>query len=657
MAEERGYDARVRVGATAPLPGVSADSFGAGVGQAVSQAGAVIQQEQLENARLDRELRDNAEWSAFLVEDAKRREAVSTAAREGRLSDAPGHAARIGAEVDKAAEELLTGLTSERLKQQGRARIADWGGTLRTREADYEFVRGQEIAVERFQEQRDIVEGMVRRADDPKVYAHELRFQMDAIAQLNTSDEVKQKLLDETEQRFAVSFLRGMTDRDPQAAIALIDSGAFDGVITGDQVEVLRNGAGVEVRRVQAQKEREETERKATLRGQIQFFEQAESMGLVQDDATYDQAITAAQALGDEQLVLKLTGLKANNQFTKVWGPENATALQREQRITELAGKDKRSPQENLELKFLRDRAPTWAGEEARDPVSQAARRGGAGAPPVIDLNDGESWNARAQWMAGRGEKVGFTDVELRELQDAVEAPNGELGVMAQLDKVRDPFAKARMAEQIKPNDPTFRQMAMLRPQVRATVRQGRKAMVNNPRFFSNLDPDVEEVIGTMDANINAALREYDDDLKLGTRETARQFIAGLVTARGAGDFSGAKSGEALDRELRVAVAVALGGRVVTDKEGKRYILGGIDDWNGRPYVLPSTMNEGEFKRRLQAELTSTKNPPVNPDGSRANLYRAVPVAVGGGFYEFETLSGAPIKAQNGRNYRVRLGQ
>lgn len=657
MVEEVGYNQRVRVGATAPLPGVSADSFGAGVGQAVAQAGAVVQQEQLENARLDRELRDNAEWSAYLVEDAKRRDALSTAAREGRLSDAPGHAARIGAEVDKAGEELVGSLTSERLKQQARARIADWGGTLRRGEADYEFVRGQEIAVERFQEQRDIVEGMVRRADDPKVYAHELRFQMDAIAQLNTSDEVKKKLLDETEQRFAVSFLRGMTDRDPQGAMALIDSGAFDGVITGDQVEVLRNGAGVEIRRVEAKKEGEQREVIANIKGQIGVFRQAESMGLVQDDAAYDQAIAGAQAIGDQELVLELTGLKANNQYTKVWGPENATALQREQRIAVLAGQKSLSPDERIELKFLRDKSGAWASEEARDPVSQAARRGGPGAPPVIDLNDGDSWNARAQWMAGRGENAAFTDVELRAIQDVVDDPRGELQVMGELDKVRDPFAKARMAEQIKPNDPTFRQMAMLRPQVRATVRQGRKAMVNNPKFFSNLEPDVEAVLGNMDANINAALREYDDDLKMGTRETTRQFIAGLVTARGAGDFSGAKSGEALDRELRVAVAVALGGRVQVNPDGKRYILGGIDDWNGRPYVLPSTINEGEFKRRLLADVAKNRNPPVNPDGSTANLFRLFPVAVGGGFYEFENAAGTPVKTKTGTRYRVRLGQ
>lgn len=656
MVEEVGYNARVRVQAGAALPGVSAESMGAGVGQAIGQTGELIQQEKLEDAQIDRSLRDNAEWSRALVADAQAREELSALAREGRNSDAPGHAERIGQALEQHKGKLLAMVTSPRLKDQLTARVAEWGSNLRTREADWEFLRGQEVAIEGFEEQRGIAEGRVRRLENPSDYKTELKLQIDAIGALDTSEEIKSKLIDETEQRFAVSYIRGMTDRDPVAARALIDSGAFDGVITGDQVEVLRNGAEVEVRRVQAQQEREQSEALATIRGKIQLFEQSESMGLIEDESAYDQAIVAAQALGDEQLVLKLTGLKANTAFTKVWGPENATALQREQRIAVLAGQDKRSPEELLELAFLRKHAPGWASEEARDPVTQASRRGGQGAPPVIDLNDGATWNSRAAWMTSRGADAGFAEVELRELRDAIETPQGELEVMGQLDKVRDPYARSRMAEQIAPNNPAFRQMAMLRSQIRETVRQGRKAMANNPKFFANLDPEIERKMGAMDAAITFALREYDDDLKLATREIMRQFLAGNAAAQGRADFSGFADGPGMDQSLKSAVAHALGGTYLV-RDGKKVLLGGIEDWAGRSYVLPPNINEAEFKRRLTVELQQTKNPPVNPDGSVANLYRAVPVAVGGGFYEWETASGAPIKGRDGRNYRVRLGQ
>ncbi len=656
MVEEVGYTSRVRVQPGAGLPGVSAESMGAGVADAITQGAALVQQEKLEDARLDRNLRDNAEWSAFLVEDAKAREELGTLARDGRLSDEPGHAQRIAAELQKREEAMLGTLSSERLRQQGRARLAEWGGTLRTREADYEFLRGQEIAVEGFEEQRGIAEGRVRRLEKPDDYKLELKLQVDAINAMQTSDKVKQQLIDDTEQRFGVAFIRGMTDRDPEAAMALIDSGAFDGVITGDQVEALRNGADVEIRRVAAQREREQTEALATLRGQIATFKQAESMGLIEDDTAYDQAIAQAQTLGKEDLVLELVGLKANKQFARVWGPENATALQREQRIAALAAAGKRTPEQNLELAYLRKVSPGWASEEARDPVTQAARRGGAGAPPIIDLADGASWNARADWMNGRGEDAGFMDVELRELQQQLGTPSGELQVIDQLDKVRDPYARSRMAQQLAPNDPTFQTMAMLRPGVRATVRQGKKALANNPKFFTNLDVEIEAQMAQFDSNITYALREYDDDLKLATRETYRQFIAGNLAAQGRPDASTFAPGEGADRSFKSAVAHALGGGYIM-RGGQKFLIGGIEDWNGRAYVLPPTINEAEFKRRLTVELRSAKNPPVNPDGSAANLYRAIPVAVGGGWYEWETVAGASIKAKDGRNYRVRLGQ
>lgn len=656
MVEEVGYTSRVRVQAGAALPGVSADSMGAGIGQAVEQAGAVIQQERLEDARLDRSLRDNAEWSAALVEDAKAREELSAIAREGRNSDEPGHAERIAKALAERQERLLGMVSTPRLKQQMQARVSEWGGNLRSREADWEFLRGQEIAIEGFEEQRGIAEGRVRRLDTPADYKNELQLQVEAINVLNTSDKVKQALIDETEQRFAVAFLRGGIDRDPAATRALIDSGAFDGIITGDQVEVLRNSSEVEIRRVEAQREREAAEARANVKSRIGVFRQAESMGLVQDDAAYDEAITAAATLGDDELVLELTGLKANNNFTKVWGPENATALQREQRLAVLAAKDKLAPEELLEREFLRKHAGAWASEEARDPVTQASRRGGQGAPPLIDLNDGTSWNDRAAWMTSRGGNAAFAEVELRELQDAIATPAGELQVMGELDKVRDPFARSRMAEQIAPNDPTFRQMAMLRPGVRATVRQGRKAMVNNPKFFSNLETGIEARIAAADSQITFALREYDDDLKLGTRETMRQFIAGNLAAQGRPDASSFVDGDGAERTIKSAIAHALGGGYVM-RDGKKVLVGGIEDWAGRAYVLPPTMNEAAFKQRLQAELTSTKNPPVNPDGSTANLYRLTPVAIGGGLYRFENASGTPVKARDGSVYQFRVSQ
>lgn len=646
MVEEVGYTSRVRVQPGAQLPGVSADSFGAGVGQALSQAGQVIQQERLQDARLDRQLKDNAEWSAFLVEDAKAREELSTLAREGRLSDAPGHAERIGRALEERQAALLGKLTSERLREQGRARLAEWGTSLRAREADYEFLRGQEIAVEAFAEQRGIAEGRVRRLEKPDDYRLELKLQIDAINAMNTSDKVKQQLIDETEQRMAVSFIRGMTDRDPAAARALIDSGAFDGVITGDQVEVLRNSTEVELRRIDAQRERDQAEALATLRGQIAAFKQAESMGLIEDEGAYDQAIVQAKALGKDDLVLELTGLKANRAFTKVWGPENATALQREQRMTVLAGKDKRTPNETLELEFLRKNAPGWASEEARDPVGQAAKRGGAGAPPAIDLNDPRSIAARGQWAAARsaeGRRVpAFTATEARELGRLYDSGrSGEEQVMAVLAAL-PPAQAMESAKQIDPNDRTLPVIVTLSLDRRNQARRGREALRANPKLLSDAmraDLDLSEAVDAENKDFEAALRMVPPDQRRAIFETAKQLAAGQID----------KSGLPLTPELWTqSLKFALGGRVVNGEW-----VGGFARWNDKAFLLPRGGTRAGFQGAVMREAQMSKDPPVNPDGSTANLFRLTPIAVAEDTYEFRNAAGDPVRRKSGQVYRV----
>lgn len=648
MAEEVGYTSRVRVGAAAPLPGVSDASMGAGFGQAIGQVGEVIQQEKLEDARIERSLRDNAEWSAVLVEDAKAREALQTLAREGRNSDAPGHAERIGKALE-AQRERLTGLvTSPRLKQQLDARIAEWGGNLRAREADWEFLRGQEKTVENVGESLKLLDGEARRAKTPLEFDKVVQTYRDGLKGLDLSDEVLGKLDREVQERAALGFVRGRIDAAPEEARALLDSGALDKFLTGDQVDVLRNGAEVEMRRIEAQRERETAEAKASLREKVQTFEQAEGMGLVQDDTAYDQAIVAAQALGDDSLVLKLTGLKANNAFTKVWGPENATALQREQRIAVLAGKGKLGPQEALELKFLRDKAPGWASQEASDPVGQAAMRGGTGAPPVVDFAEPKSIAARGQWAAARsaeGRRVpAFTATEARELGKLYDSGRqGEEQVLAVLAAL-PPAQAMESAKQIDPNDRTLPIIATLDERRRNMARRGREALKANGRLLADMlkeDPDLDEAVATLNRGFEDALRNVPPDQRSAIFETAKQIAAGQLD----------KFGQPLNSELwEISLNLALGGQTIN---GER--LGGLGKWGERTFLLPQGVSGKSFTGAVISEAQTSKDPPVNPDGSTANLYRLIPVAVGSGIYEFRNGAGTSVKRKSGKVYQVRV--
>lgn len=651
MVEERGYQRQVRTQAGAPLPQTSAASFGAGVGRELARTGEVLHSEKLEDARIERRLRENAQSTEFDVAFAGTREDFSALAREARKSDEPGHAQRMREQWAKREGELLKAIPSERVRQRAQGSLANWGATFLAREADWEQVRQSELIVDRTQDQITISEGRTRRLERPSDYAAELTIQMDAIAGLDIADELKEKLADEAEQRLAISFVRGSIDRDPNQAKAMLDSGAFDGVLSGDQVESLLNSSAVEIRRVEAQREREAAEAKAQLREQVQTFEAAEGAGLIEDPESYDAAIAAAVALGDDSTALKLEVLKAGQQFVRIWGPENASALQRERRVAELAKTTGRSDSENLELAFLRKHNSTWASQEASDPVGQAAARGGPSAPPPIDLADGASWSQRAQWSSARGAPM-FTKLEVRELQTLLEDPRGELQVLGELDKIGDGFARAQAAEQLAPDDALFRLQAMVQPQVRAVMRQGQKAIGNNPSFFKvdALGPD-EAIVEAKDI-INFALREFDEDFRESVRQGWQAYAAGNATANGLASFQDVDEDRARNI-ISMSLRVALGG----ERRNGRWV-GGFDEWNGRWYALPETMDEAGFKQRLNRHLAQSKsNPPVNPDGSEASLYRAVPVAVGGGWYEFESLSGDPIRAEQGGRYRVRIGR
>jgi hypothetical protein len=646
MVEERGYESRVRVQAGAPLPGVSADAFGAGLGRAIEQAGEVLHSERIEDARLDRSLRDNSEWAAFQTDFALTREELAAAAREGRKSDDPGHAARIAEEWQKREGALLGKLTSTRLKERAQGTLSEWGASFRAREADWEDLRQSEIVVERHQEQFGIAEGRVRRLESPGDYAAEVKIQMDAIAGLAVSDAVKDKLADEAEQRLAVSYLRGMIDRDPAAAQALIDSGGFDGVLTGDQVEALRDSSAVEIRRYEAAAEREKAEQVAVLRENLQTFKEAEQQGLVTDPGQFDQAIAGALAVGDKSLALELEGLKANQQFVRIWGPENATALQRENRLAELASKPARSDSENRELAFLRQHNGIWAAEEARDPVGQAAARGGNGAPPPIDFTDPASIAARGKWAAARaaqGQRLpAFTAVEMRELGTLYDSGrSGEEQVLSILSAL-PPEQAMESARRIEPNDRTLPIIATLQPGVRNMARRGREALrADKSLLFKMLedDPDLNEAYTSERLAFEQALRFAPPEQRAAIFETAKQIAAGQVD----------KFGETMTPALwQTSLQLAVGGVKTPDGWA-----GGLGKWGESTYRLPEGVTHRGFTAAVTRAVQATQDPPVNPDGSTANLFRLAPVEVGEGVYEFRNAAGDPVRRKSGKLYRV----
>lgn len=649
MVEERGYERRVAVQAGTPLPQVSADAFGAGVGREIERAGEIIHTEKLEDARIDRELRDNSEWSRWQVAYAQSREEFDRLAADSRESDDPGHAKALAEAWRVREQELLQGLTSERLKERASASMADWGGAYRTREAVWEQARQAEITVDRYDEGLRASEARVRRLETPDDYAAEVTIQMDAIGGLAVSDEIRDKLMDETEQRLAIAYLRGTIDRDPALAKGILGSNAFDGILTGDQIEALTNGADVEIRRVEAANARVRAEKEAQLREQLQTFEEAESQGFFTDPAEFDQAIEAARAIGDTSLALKLEGMQADTAFIRVWGPENATSLQREQRMTVLAGKANRSIEETRELEFLRRNAASWASEEQSDPVGQAARRGGDYAPPAIDFSDPATLLARGRWAAARtaaGQPVSpLTRTEAQTLgrifDSGAQGREQVLGLLAEFQPAQA-MAAARMMD---PEDRTLPVIATLNPRQRTTALRGREILADNRKFLEERLAgnalDVESQLAVGQGQLNQALQAVPFEERTAIMLAAQELMAGSMERAG---------GEWNEQSYVRAINFVLGATGSGEEQ-----KGGLSQWGGRAFLLPEGVSKRAFVNATVAGARESEDPPVNPDGSLARLSRAYPVVVGPGQYEFHTATGRPLVRRSGEIYRVNV--
>lgn len=627
------------------MPQVSAESFGAGVGRELERAGDMFHAEAIEDARIERDLRDNAEWAEFQTGFAKSREEFDLLAADSRQSDDPGHARTLAESWKQREQELLGRLTSDRLKQRAGASMAEWGGSYRTREAIWEQTRQAEISVDRYGESLRAAEGRVRRLETPEDYAAESKIQMDAIGGLAVSDELREQLIEETEQRLAIAYIRGTTDRDPALAKGLLSSNAFDGILTGDQVEALMNGAEVEVRRAEAEAARAQRDQVAAIREQIEYFEERHGNGFFdQDPEAFDEAIAAAKAIGDPVLVEQLTELQAQEAFGRIWGPQNANALQRAGRIGELAGKDKLTDPEVRELAFLQRHAESWANEERNDPVGQAARRGGEAPPPPLDFGDPATMQARGRWAQARGLPPLRQDEAraLGEIFDSgAQGREQVLGLFAQFQ----PAQAMAAAKMMDPEDRTLPVIATLNTRQRTTALRGREILADNRKFLEERlggnALDVESQLALGQEQLNQALQAVPYDERTAIVLTAQELMAGTMERTG-GDWQ--------EETFLQAINYVLGARGRGDEQ-----RGGLSRWGGRAFILPDGVTKRAFVNATVAGARDSEDPPVNPDGSLARLSGAYPVAIGPGLYEFHTGTGRPLMRRSGEIYRVNV--
>lgn len=657
----RGYDSQVGARAQDVAVQVSPEAYGAGLGRSIGEAGQVFHQGQINDYKIQRAATADAEATGFARRFAEFRLSMDETVRATRNSAAPGgvgHTEAMRQAYEKGRETLFTGLTEDSVKRQAEQQFIAFGSSLLERESTWAEGRRVAKVLDDAQVYSDIGANRVRALPDANVYQDESALADAYIDSLNLDDDTRAKLKRETHQKYAISFLNGRIDQDPAVARGLIDAGAFNDVLEPQQLEQLRSGADVEIRRGQAQAEHEANMQKAGIREQIATLKEADSQGLEVDPARIDQLIQAATAMGDTSAALELDGIKANNAFARVY--RAMTPVQREARISVLSGKEKRSPAEQRELEYARTHAGAMDSDFNNDPVGYAAKYGtGSSVPPVLDPADPQSVAKRLEWRrqysAATGRPVPvFSDNELVPLRERVTsgAP-GRLEVLKALDAM--PSAdRAEAARQILPNDVSFRHESLIRPFARATVYAGREKLAADRSF---LTPDrktpagqrAHQLLGIAGSEIDFALRAMQPAEVDAVKQISGQWLAGWLSAKGR-DINSLTPGD-----IRNAATLALGGYA---KPNGTY-LGGIGHWaGGQPYVVPDGFNHNGFQTFVmgQRKLDDGRgNGPINPDGTPFNLNNAYPVLIGPDRYRWETPGGSVVTNKKGQAYVTRL--
>lgn len=658
----RGYDSQVGARAQDVAVQVSPEAYGGGLGRSIGEAGQVFHQGQINDYKIQRAATADAEATDFARRFAEFRLSMDETVRATRNSAAPGgvgHTEAMRQAYEKGRETLFAGLTEDSVKRQAEQQFIAFGSSLLEREGTW--AEGKRVAktLDDAQVYSDIGANRVRALPDQNAYQDESALADAYIDGLNVDEDTRRKLKRETHQKYAISFLNGRIDDNPAVARGLIDAGAFNDVLEPQQLEQLRSGADVEIRRVQAQAEHEANMQKAAVREQIATLKEADSQGLEVDPARIDQLIQAAAAMGDTSAALELDGIKANNAFAKVY--RAMTPVQREQRIAALSGKEKRTDQEDRELQYARSGAVSAMDSDFNnDPVGYAAKYGtGSSVPPVLDPADPQSVAKRLEWRrqysAATGRPVPvFSNNELVPLRERVTSgAAGRREVLKGLDAM--PSAeRAVAARQIMPNDVSFRHESLIRPFARSTVFEGREKLAADRTF---LTPDrkapggdrAHQLLGIARSEIDFALRNAGPEEASAVKQISEQWLAGWLASKGR-NINSLTPGD-----IRNAATLALGGYY---KPNGGY-LGGIGHWaGGQPYALPDDLDHGSFQilvTRQRGMDDKRGEGPVNLDGTPYNLNNAYPVWIAPDRYRWETPGGSLVKTAKGQVYVTRV--
>jgi hypothetical protein len=589
--EPRGYERQRGDARLTPTPMADANAFGADVGRAIAQVGDTVHRNQINAYKVERQQKADQEVADFNARFAAARERMDRASIDARNNAAPGatgHADAMAQAWDKERAQLLTGMTETRLIQHAEQQLGEFGSRLRSSEYQYEQSARIGKTVADFQNMSDLSANRARQAHDPASYAEELKFGRAGIeAMAGVPADVKDKLVREHEQRVSIGYLNGLNDTNPALAVAMLEAGTFNEILSPEQIEQARNGAQVEVRRMDAEKRQAYNVERTKAQTQVEETLQMGRDGQPLSQSQLSEIGGLIQQYGLDGKAYDFVKISAENDVRRVTqrlGPQEI-ANQRNSLASKVAKAGEAASASDVAALAEYDRQLARRRSEVRgDPFGYAARVGIAVAP--LDMDNPRSVRARIATVQNiersTGERVGlYQPDEARQVAGLAAAGVAGREQAAQELARWGGVNALRAAQQVVPKDFGLQHAILISPEVQRQIFQGEELRKGNPK----LAPHSVISDGFNDA-VGGALGQTPAWYRNGVLYNAGNIYAYMAAKKGVSSDDGLDA-DLFDDALNLAI----------DDTGK----GGIGIYGSKKnkVILPHGITQSEFDRRV----------------------------------------------------------
>lgn len=632
------YEARVAPGGTARLGQASGGAFGTQLGEAVQGLGETLVQ-------IDRNEK-NAE-AALKAEQIKNeieqyRDADQNGQADTSTADGLGHTVRVKQYGLKRMAEVLDGIDNDNDRRRLETHLTAFVNDQERRAAGYEVARRAQVGMENMRGTIDQKTNRLARDGDMDMVNLELTGIKEHIyARTDVTPEQKDKLWKYAHTTIRGGFLNGLIRRDPATAQTLIGSGAFDD-LDPDALEAAQRDVAAETHARAAEIAAKAKLEKADAVEQVKMFLQAGRDGVPQSREEIGRIkglIQQFQLTGDVYDVEKIETLNTVRTVTRSMLPDQITAELNAAEARIAKAGDKASPRDiwtRDELRTIRDQR---SSAMSNNPYGWAAQNGRAVAP--LDLDNPASIQERRRLRGWLANVTGNADTPWLQPDELTEYARLAKGLPAQRRDLVDRLSRlgARDAyqalRQIAPQDVALQGAAALRPASRPYIFDGEERLSANSTLVQKTEYDE-----AFNSEVASSLRGLAPVMASATLENAKKIYASLAAQSGDTEFDKGR--------FWLSMHMALGG----DRSGGVQ-RGGVGEWNNRRMLLPSSMTQDEFDRRLsRAPITG----PVWADGRAmtASEFRQnfAPVAIGDGVYRFEGRGGV-VRVKGGKVFTL----